>query len=567
MGIKHFFYWFKRNFESEVYPLQSTSTLNDVDVEVDNFLIDMNGIFHNSAQRIYEYGNHKKPHKILPRVNKEFNKKKEVCLFEDVCKTVELIFNIVNPRKRFILCVDGPAPASKLSQQRQRRFRSAIEMTENTPFNSNCITPGTIFMENLHKYIDWYITKRINESKKWRDIEVVYSSQAVPGEGEQKAIQYIRKYGLNKESYCIHGLDADIIMLALGTHKEKFYILREELYDNNIDFLCVNVGNARDKISELMRWDSSSDYTFDKRIAINDFIFLCFMVGNDFLPHIPSIEIIEDGIELIFEIYKNVGEKYGHITELLEGDIKFIPHSLSKYLEIIGDYEENNFTIKAGKKGSYFPDILIETCTDESGEHITFDIEKYKELYMKTHFNIDTEVLCHQYLEGMQWVITYYTKEVPNWKWYFPHHYAPPASILCQHCKTFKFPKYSMTKPSSPFVQLLSVLPPSSSYLIPKPLSNLLSGNLQQFCPEEINVDLSGVRREWEGKVLLPMIDLDLVKSECLKIIKKVSKKDLSRNREGKTFLYKHTPYFTTDIKSYYGDINNCRVKKSTIQL
>ena len=38
------------------------------------------------------------------------------------------------------------------------------------------------------------------------------------------------------------------------------------------------------------------------------------MVGNDFLPHIPSIEIIEDGIELIFEIYNEICTSYGHIT-------------------------------------------------------------------------------------------------------------------------------------------------------------------------------------------------------------------------------------------------------------
>ena len=38
----------------------------------------------------------------------------------------------------------------------------------------------------LSKYIDWYIRKRISEDQYWQSIEVVFSNEKSPGEGEHK---------------------------------------------------------------------------------------------------------------------------------------------------------------------------------------------------------------------------------------------------------------------------------------------------------------------------------------------------------------------------------------------
>ena len=143
--------------------------------------------------------------------------------------------------------------------------------------------------------------------------------------------------------------------------------------------------------------------------------------------------------------------------------------------------------------------------------------------------DISQEQICHEYLEGMQWVISYYTRGVPNWKWNYKYHYAPPASILSNNLKTFQFKEYPHTTPSTPYQQLLCVLPPKSAKLIPEPLCNLLTNNnspLKHFCPDVFEIDLAGKRKEWEGIVLLPNVDFELVQKAYLELLPKLEKFD-----------------------------------------
>ncbi len=102
-------------------------------------------------------------------------------------------------------------------------------------FDSNCITPGTAFMEEVDKHIRYFIQKKIKEDPLWRDLEVIYSGHDVPGEGEHKIMQHIRDsrarpdYQPNQR-HCMYGQDADLIMLALATHEPHFTLLREVEY-------------------------------------------------------------------------------------------------------------------------------------------------------------------------------------------------------------------------------------------------------------------------------------------------------------------------------------------------
>ena len=567
MGIKHFFYWFKNQFNKNIKKFNKNDYLN---IDIDNLLLDMNGIFHNSTQKIYRYGNYKDNPRLLsgkkiPKV--KYDIKTQIAVFKDVCEYVEMLLHMIKPKKRIILCVDGPAPLSKQNQQRQRRFRSSLEY-DGKSFNSSCITPGTKFMDYLSKYIDWYIRKRINEKSIWANIEVIFSNEKAPGEGEHKLISYIRQYGDLSETYCINGLDADLIMLVLGTHVENFYIIREDMYNPQNDFFCIDIKRTRSDLIRKMHWKSNK-FLLEEKSIIDDFVFLCFTVGNDFLPHIPSIEIIEDGIELIIQVYKEVATDYGHITKRDNNKVRFIPKSLSVFLGTIGMYEKSNLEKKLMSKRSFFPDLLLQKHANQSNKVWVVDIDSYINSYLTKHFHGTEEKISHMYLEGLQWVLSYYTNGVPDWKWSFKYHYAPPASILAKYLTNFKFVNYIRTIPTTPFQQLLCVLPPKSAYLIPKPLCDLLineTSPLKKFCPDKFHIDLSGKMKEWEGTVILPMVDFDIVRNSYLDLIDKVKSADIRRNIAGRTFVYKKVDTERT-FNSYYGDIEKSKVTIECIDL
>lgn len=567
MGIKHFFQWYRKKFPATIHTIKNAEKVPQ-GTSINNLMIDMNGIFHSSAQKAYEYGNYKPNRSLMGHRQEQriTGADRQLNMFKDVCATVDKVISTVNPTSRVILCVDGPAPIAKQCQQRKRRFLSALEKAKDTrrSFDSNCITPGTKFMDFLSKYIDWYIRKKLSDpTKPWGDIEVIFSNEKCPGEGEHKLIHYIRKYGNRNESFCIHGMDADLIMLSLGTHFPKFYILREDQMSSEIDYYLLDIGGVRGLLADEMRWKGD----FDETMAINDFIFMCFTVGNDFLPHIPGIEIIEGGIDFMLDVYKNVCEAYGHLTRNTETGLRFRKKSLSSFLGTIAQYEEQVFTEKQRKKGNTFPDELLDSCSTYKDGTWIVDIKKYRKGYYETNIieTGDKEKICHDYLEGMQWVLTYYTQGVPNWDWYYPYHYAPFSTTLAKHVGSYKFPTYTTTTPIAPFIQLLCVLPPKSAQLLPPPLDKVLTNGMQAYCPEEFKIDLSGKRQAWEGTAILPMVDYTKICPLYFEALKKVEDRERKRNILGKSFVYKKTGT-SYEFSSYYGNIN-CRVTLIPIEM
>lgn len=563
MGIFHFFQYFKLKYSHRIAKIRKSEK---IDVNLDNLLIDMNGIIHTAAQKVYEYGNHKPVRTLMRQVRK--NMVNDIKLFEMVCLEIEKIFNTCNPQKRLILTIDGVAPVAKQAQQRKRRFKSAKEAGDNImAFNPNSISPGTKFMDHLSKYIDWYIRKKITDDMAWRNIEIIFSNEKVPGEGEHTCYRYIRKFGNRGESFCVSALDADLIMLSLGTHFPNMYILREDQYDPTNEYFLIDMGGVRVDIVDEMRWESDKEY--NEICAVNDFIFICFMVGNDFLPHVPSIEIIDSGIELMLQVHYQTCSEYGHLTN--ENDLTFNKKSVEVFLQTIGMFEKELLESKL-RKGGTFPDELLLSCAKQNSDcTYNLDINKYIDLYFNKHFeNIPIEKVCHDFLEGMQWVFNYYTKDVPNWMWCYPYHYAPLSSVLARYVSTFDFPVYGKTSARLPFEQLLSILPEKSADLIPEPLCKLLTDEnspMREYCPKDFVIDISGKRKEYEGIVILPMFNFDVIRKDYEKLLKFVDEKDLKRNVFGKTFLYGYNNRFLKLYKSVYGDINNCGVVTNFIEI
>ena len=63
------------------------------------------------------------------------------------------------------------------------------------------------------------------------------------------------------------------------------------------------------------------DYNLER--IIDDFILLAVFVGNDFLPHLPDVHVNENGLERLFEIYKQVLPSLGMLIRNLWGRRNF----------------------------------------------------------------------------------------------------------------------------------------------------------------------------------------------------------------------------------------------------
>ena len=71
---------------------------------------------------------------------------------------------------------------------------------------------------------------------------------------------------------------------------------------------------------------------------IDDFIFLCFFVGNDFLPHVPCLTIREGGIDILIRVYENcLAMMPDYLTNQGELNLK----SLKIFIEEMCHYEES----------------------------------------------------------------------------------------------------------------------------------------------------------------------------------------------------------------------------------
>ena len=542
MGIKYFFSWFRKNFPNRIKSYSYKETIDD-EICIDNLLIDLNGIIHTCAQMVYKYGENYKP--LLRK--KVLGMSEQLKTFDLVWNEIKKIIEFSRVKKRVMICIDGVAPVSKQIQQRQRRFR-AVKDKNKDEFDSNCITPGTKFMDYLSKFLDKKIREDIQGNDKWADLEILFSNEKVPGEGEHKLVNYVRKYGRDDESYCIHGMDADLVMLALSTHKNNFHILRDN-HRNRMEVYHINLENIRKDLISILRWENNNYKCLDENL-INDFIFMMFSVGNDFLPHIPCIEILDDGIEILLETYRKNCENFGHLTyKTKEHGVFFDQESFSEFFRLLGMYEEGILNKKINSKQSYHSDEIMDKNTKVVDGNYVIDLENYKKDYYKKKItNLD---ISKEYVKGLQWVLTYYTHGVHNWNWYYPAYYTIFSSDLVSYVKNHKHSIPTTSSPLKPFEQLMCVLPPFSRSLLPSPLCDLLTNKslpIHKYYPDNFEIDMAGKRNEWEGIALLPILNIEEIRTVYKRFVDNVSLIDKKRNVYGFTFSYKKTEINSLNI-------------------
>lgn len=70
-------------------------------------------------------------------------------------------------------------------------------------------------------------------------------------------------------------------------------------------FILVKLNVLRRHIEQELRM-SNFPFTFDPKRAIDDWVFLYFFLGNDFLPPLFSLEKGKEAMDRLFELYKTV---------------------------------------------------------------------------------------------------------------------------------------------------------------------------------------------------------------------------------------------------------------------
>ncbi|XP_008065493.1 5'-3' exoribonuclease 1 [Carlito syrichta] len=570
MGVPKFYRWI-----SERYPCLSEVVKEHQIPEFDNLYLDMNGIIHQCS--------HPNDDDVHFRISDDK-------IFTDIFHYLEVLFRIIKPRKVFFMAVDGVAPRAKMNQQRGRRFRSAkeaedkikkaIEKGETLPtearFDSNCITPGTEFMARLHEHLKYFVNMKISTDKSWQGVTIYFSGHETPGEGEHKIMEFIRSEKAKPDHdpntrHCLYGLDADLIMLGLTSHEAHFSLLREEVRfggkktqrvcaPEETTFHLLHLSLMREYIDyEFSVLKEKITFKYDIERIIDDWILMGFLVGNDFIPHLPHLHISHDALPLLYGTYIAIlPELGGYINE--SGHLN-LPR-FEKYLVKLSDFDREHFSevfvdlkwfeskignkylneaagVAAEEAKNYKEKKKLKSqenaacwaaldknegevvaskdnLEDETEDDDLFETEfrQYKRTYYMTKMGVDVvsdDFLADQaacYVQAIQWILHYYYHGVQSWSWYYPYHYAPFLSDI-RNISTIKI-HFELGKPFKPFEQLLAVLPAASKNLLPTCYQHLMTSEdspIIEYYPPDFKTDLNGKQQEWEAVVLIPFID------------------------------------------------------------
>eukprot|EP00339_Tiarina_fusa_P025244 CAMPEP_0117002688 /NCGR_PEP_ID=MMETSP0472-20121206/4269_1 /TAXON_ID=693140 ORGANISM="Tiarina fusus, Strain LIS" /NCGR_SAMPLE_ID=MMETSP0472 /ASSEMBLY_ACC=CAM_ASM_000603 /LENGTH=1553 /DNA_ID=CAMNT_0004703109 /DNA_START=124 /DNA_END=4787 /DNA_ORIENTATION=+ len=568
MGVPKFYRWISERYP-KINEIVSDSALLP---EFDHLYLDMNGIIHGCTHPSHMD-------------------------ISDVISERDMMLGIM------------PIPSAKDMAEATKDMPKSEGGDKPNVFDSNCITPGTEFMQKVSDVIKYFIRKKIKEDPIWRDLKVIYSGHEIPGEGEHKIMEHIRMmrsqpgYQPNTR-HCIYGQDADLIMLGLVTHEPHFTILREVVdfsggfnnrnalktvkkFTKESDFQLLHLSVLR----EYLAIEFCRDYpSANLERTIDDFVFLTFLVGNDFLPHLITLDIGEGAFDLLFRIYQEHRPVWGEGNYLTESGEISDPARLERFLEAIGSVETETLEQRQVSDAEYLKkkrrwnkrdgvpdgpsDAELKAAEDAKkqgyevmmqnliakNKNATFvdgwapaapGKKDFKGMYYYEKMKltpIDVEAhhaLRQAYIEGLMWCLAYYYRGCISWGWFYPYHYGPMLSDLRNLPAMFEKINFEMGEPILPFQQLMSCLPPGSGGLVPKSYRVLMTAPdspILQFYPADFEVDMNGKKNPWEGVNLLPFIEINLLKNTIEKNCpaSALTPAERDRNRKGKIYLYSY---------------------------
>ena len=523
MGVPSYFSYLIRNHKEML-------------IKIFNFKKQINNLYFDSNSIVYD---------VLRILSKDYDgndEKFEHNLILGVCNKLDDYINEIKPNNEVYIAFDGVAPVAKLEQQRTRRHKSMLEkkiMThicgEKNEWNKTAITPGTNFMNKLNKGVSNYYN---GKEKNYNINKFIFSGSNEPGEGEHKLFQHIRdnQNRHQKEVTIIYGLDADLIMLCLNHLRisKNIYLYREtpefvKSVDRDInpdESYLLDIPYLAQQIIFKMN-DFKTPTSIEETNRLYDYIFLCFFLGNDFLPHFPSANIRTNGIDIMLNAYKHTVSKYN--KNLTDGK-KIYWKNVKKLIKFLAENEYDNlmkeYKIREKWEKRQFP---YETIEDKKNRYLHIpiknrSIEKFinpyesfwQKRYYKALFDTDEtfdfkKEVSVNYMEGLEWVMNYYTNGCEDWRWNYRYNYPPLFNDLLKFIPVFDtvMIEPNDNKPVNYNVQLSYVLPIESLELIPNQIGKKLLKDRNYYYCNEYELKWAFCKFIWESHIELPPIDLD----------------------------------------------------------
>ena len=407
MGIPTYFSYIIRN---HMKVLKSFLKFRE-NTNVDNLYMDSNSVIYDCLRDL------EKKSELKPVLADNYP-----IISHAVCVRIEKYINDIGPSDTVYLAFDGVAPLAKRQQQMSRRCKTVLmeKLFGKSLFSTVNITPGTDFMNYFSKYVVDYFT---SDQLKLPCANIVVSSPNEPGEGEHEIFKCIRDSPERhlKSNTIIYGLDADLLMLSIFHYdKANLFVYREapefakslnadlnagEGYVLNISELCVSIcieiGFAHD-LKNITR-------------RVNDYVVMCFLLGNDFLPHNPLINIRTSGMARLINAYKQCAEKEGFF--LIDSQEKIWCGMREIMLRLEGSEEgsvmDGKKRVGYRSKGVGEREKLEEMVMimREKEEYVNFEERGWRERMEKIegmHKKKDEERIG--WIEGMQRVYYYYKR-------------------------------------------------------------------------------------------------------------------------------------------------------------
>jgi len=372
-------------------------------------------------------------------------------IYENVYQKILNLMNKLNPEFTFV-AFDGVAPLAKMKQQKQRRYKSYVvkQIVPSKGWNTNAITPGTTFMNEL----DAYLAGKFSANK-----AIHFSGSNQVGEGEHKIMDYMRSHKCSDNQF-IYGLDADLIMLGLLhlKHNKNVYLYRETHHFSYLKQIDINT----DYVFSLIEMEKQIN-EFD--IKVENYCFLCFLFGNDFMPHFPSLNIRNDGIPYLLEVYKKLN------VDLVDTSINW--NSFRELcLELMKHEDERiQMNIEWKKKLKVHPlnaeeELNVLPVRDRAREEY---LGKNLSQYNTFLFGQDDKNPCTNYLEMLEWTWFYYNGTCKDYYMMYEFSHAPLFKSLVNYIPCFdeELVPMNLEPPPLAISQLVYVLPYQNYELVP----------------------------------------------------------------------------------------------------